>query len=166
MPAFGHPFRLRRNRMYARVLLPLAAMLLLTAGPVATGGDKKEPPQQQPAWPVSVRLIAKKTTYTLDRQGMTAEQYREANKQGKLRPPAVELPLGITRTRNERIATTVAGAGPRLTLELRGQGGIEKRTIARRRQATVCIILKPGQTHSVPITHLAGYSDSTTENQL
>src|SRR5262245_60238086 len=103
--------------MCARVLLPFAAMLLLTADPVATGGDKKEPPQQQPAGPISVRLVAKKTTYTLDRQGMTAEKYREAVKQGKIRPPAVELSLEITNTRNEPIDITVAGASPRLTLE-------------------------------------------------
>jgi hypothetical protein len=152
--------------MCAQVLLPFAAMLLLTADQVATGDDKKEPPQQKPADPIRVELVAKKTTYLLDRQGMTADKYREAIKEGKISPPVIDLSLEITNTTKEDIDITVAGASPRLKLELKGQEGNEKRTIKRPRNPTVRIILKPGQTHSLPITRLAGYSNAITDDQL
>lgn len=151
--------------MGTRVLLPLTAMLLLTTEMAATGDDKKEPPPKS-VDPISVRLMAKKATYVLDRQGMTAEKYREAVKEGKIAPPAIDLVLEFTNTTKDDMDITVAGASPRLLLDLKGQEGIEKRTTERPRNPTVRIILKPGQTHSLPITRLAGYSDRTTDDQL
>jgi uncharacterized protein (TIGR03067 family) len=126
----------------------------------APGDDKKEPPQKKSADPISVRLVAKKATYLLDRQGMTAEKYREAIKEGKIAAPAIDLVLEITNTMKEDIDITVVGISPRLTLDLKGKDGIEKRTIKRPHNKTVRIILKPGQSHSLPVTRLAGYSDT------
>ena len=152
--------------MGTRVLLPLTAMLLLlTSELAATGDDKKEPPAKS-ADPISVRLTAKKATYVLDRQGMPAEKYREAIKEGKIAPPAIDLVLEITNTTKGDIDITVAGASPRLMLDLKGKEGIEKWTTQRPRNPTVRVILKPGQTHSLPITRLAGYSGVTTDDQL
>ena len=134
--------------------------LRLPKGPDFSRTDFKSVP------PISVRLTAKKTTYVLDRQGMTAEKYREAIKEGKIAPPAIDLVLEITNTTKGDIDITVAGFSPRLLLDLKGKEGIEKRTTERPGNRTVRIILKPGQTHSLPITRLAGYSDRTTDDQL
>src|SRR5262249_28115310 len=118
------------------------------------------------AGPITVRLTAKQAAYVLDRQGMTTGQYREAIKEGKIAPPAVDLVLEITNRTKADMDITVAGASPRLTLDLRGKDGVEKLTRERTPNKTLRIILKAGETHSIPIQRLAGYSSRTTEDQL
>jgi hypothetical protein len=149
-----------------RALAPLlSAAVLLTACFVATANGDPEPSKKQTG-PIRVRLKAKKTAYVLDRQGMTADKYRQAVKDGKIAPPAIDLVLEITNTTKGDVDVTVVGASPRLALELKGKEGIEKLTGSRAREMRVRIILKPGQTHTLPITRLAGYSSATAEHQL
>lgn len=150
--------------MRTLLFVPMLAMAAWLANPMA--GQNLAQQKGKSTDPISVRLTAKKANYVLDRQGMTADQYREAIKAGKLTPPALELVLEITNTTKGDFDITVAGASPRLKLDLKGKGAIEKRMSQRPRNPTDRIILKPGQTHSLPITRLAGFSTSRSEDQL
>jgi hypothetical protein len=117
--------------------------------------------------PLSAKLVAKKTDYVLDRQGMTVDAYREAVKAGKIVPPAVDLVLEITNTTKQDVDFAVAGTAARLTLDLRGKaGGIETRSIAKTKDKAGRTILKPGQTYSIPISQLAGNSLATKSDQF
>jgi hypothetical protein len=101
--------------------MTLALALLVAA---ALRADDAEPPDPKMKGkvngPLTVRLVAKKTTYILDREGKTAEAYRRAAKNGDVAPPAVDLVLEITNTSKENVTVRVAGAVPALTFKLSG----------------------------------------------
>jgi hypothetical protein len=112
------------------------------------------------------RLIARKNSYTLDRKGMTADKYAEAIKDGKIVPPAIDLVLELKNTTKKPMRLRITGAAPRLTLDLKGKGTIVKRTGKRERLPLTYVTLKPGETHVLPLTRLAGFTSSTQETQL
>src|SRR5262245_41298825 len=103
--------------------LTTAAVALLVAVPLLAADDPEPPDPKSKGkqnGPLMVRLVAKKAAYVLDRQGMTAEKYREAVKLGKVEPPAVDLTLELTNTSKENVQVRVAGASPVLTFHLKG----------------------------------------------
>ena len=72
-------------RRMALLSLILAATILYAQKP---GEPSPEPEPEKPVGPVVLRLVAKKTTYALDRGGMTAEAYKKAIADGSVSAPA------------------------------------------------------------------------------
>jgi hypothetical protein len=153
-------------------MLSIAPMLLVTLSLVAAQRktDPSPCPPPDPAkatGPVTARLVARKTTYILDRMGMTAADYRQAIRNGRVSPPAVDLVLELVNTSAEELRVRVTGAAPKLTLTLKGKGNILTRSAKRANRAPLTYqVLKPGEKYSIPLATLAGYSSSTMENQL
>lgn len=124
-----------------------------------------EPPPDPPKGPVSVKLVAAKTDYVLDRGGMTAAKYAEAIKEGKITPPTVELVLEVKNTSKEDIQLRVGGPQSKLKLDVKGKVKLETRAVTRTRPPTSMVILKPGEVHKVTVDKLAGYWNSAVEDQ-
>src|SRR5438067_12400735 len=107
--------------------LLLAGAALVLALPARADDKEKVEPEEQP---VKVKLVAKKTTYKLDRGGLTAEKYREsiqeAAKMGKPlpRPPAVEMALELKNTTRKDVQVWVGGDPVQVTLNLKGKGAV------------------------------------------
>src|SRR5262245_61841254 len=107
-----------------RPLLTLALACSLVVVPRLAADDDPEPPNPKANakgkrnGPLLVRLVAKKSVYVLDRQGMTAADYRKAVKDGTVSPPAVDLVLEISNTSKEDVTVRVSGAVPSLTWKL------------------------------------------------
>jgi hypothetical protein len=102
--------------------LLISGLALLLAAAVVRGADK-EPP-------LKAKLVAAKTTYTLDLDGKTGEDYRkmltEAEKKGGRLPaaPQVELTLELTNTSAKDVEFYLSGDPVVLTLELKGPGAV------------------------------------------
>jgi hypothetical protein len=143
--------------------LTIAAWALFVALPL-TAADDPEPPDPKANakgkqnGPLLVRLVAKKAACELDRQGMTAEKYREAIKDGKVTPPAVDLVLELTNTSKENVRVRVAGATPVLTFHLKGpeDSSVTPRKWPRggAKQRVQVVTLAPGKKHEIKITTL------------
>jgi hypothetical protein len=137
--------------------LTMAALVLLAA-------DETEPPDPKAgkqSGPLKVRLVARKAEYALDRQGLSADDYRDAVKGGKVAPPAVDLVLELTNTSKEDVTVRVAGSSPVLTFHLKGPKGRvvtldpgAGRKIPRERKKVQMVTIAPGKKHEVRITKL------------
>jgi hypothetical protein len=113
---------------------------------------------------LSARLLANKKEFILDRQGMTAEQYRKAIETGKVSLPEVNFALEVTNTTKKDLRVRISGAVPKLILYLKGKGVVTRST-TEPRQKVADITLKPGQSHSLAITTLTGIA-STRRTQF
>jgi hypothetical protein len=141
-------------------------VVTLLAWPVLAQKPGDPSPEPPPDGPISARLIAKETTYILDRQGMTAEQYAKAITAGKVDPPEVDLVLELKNTTKEDVRLRVTGAAPKLVLILKGKGKvIDRKAVRSEKQKLTYIELKPGEVHKIPLKKLAGYTSSTQEMQ-
>jgi hypothetical protein len=147
-----------------RTLTLVTAVLLTTAAPAQRPGDPS--PEPPPEGPVTARLIAKQTTYILDRQGMTAAQYAAAAKAGKLKPPDVDLALELKNTTKETIELRVSGSVPKLKLTLKGKGVVEEKARREGRAPVTYVTLRAGEKYELPLKSLVGYTVSASETQL
>lgn len=136
--------------------------VLLLALPAARANDPEPPDPRakgKPNGPLMVRLVAKKTAYVLDRGGLSAAQYREAVKEGKVKPPAVELVLELKNTSKEEVKVRVAGAVPELKWKLTGpKGAVVARTgnikANDKPPRLNTVTLKPGEKYEIAIAAL------------
>jgi hypothetical protein len=150
-----------RSLLIAPCLLVLGLVLL------ASGLISAEPnPCPAPPEPLSAQLVAKKRTYVLDRQGMTAEKYLKAITAGTISPPEVDLVLELTNNTDKPMRLRMTGTAPSLTLDLKGKDSIVSRTTTERvRQPITYINLEPGKTHELPIKSLAGFTRGAQRQQ-
>jgi hypothetical protein len=124
----------------ATMTILLGSILLL-----GTLGDDDDPEPPRPG-PVSLKLVAKKSTYKLDLKGLDLKV-----------AATVDLELVITNTSKSAIRVRTAGASPRLALTLKGPKVVEGTGPPTPKQKTTTVILKPGQKTSIPITQLTSH---------
>jgi hypothetical protein len=88
---------------------------------------------------------------------MPAAKFRETVKAGGANlpaAPAVDLELVITNHTKADVRVRTAGALPRLSLTVTGPDVVEARAPRLPRQRVTYVVLRPGQSVSVPITSL------------
>src|ERR1700733_11106475 len=105
------------------------AVMVVALGVTAVRADDKKDDSKTPDLPIKVTLTAKKTTYTLDLGGMSAEEYKkalqDAEKTGKVpTPPAVEMTLELKNTSDKDVQVWISGDSVVLTLDLKGPGAV------------------------------------------
>jgi hypothetical protein len=150
--------------MRLAILLSLPAALLLTLTGAAQADEKKD------EGPVTLKVVAKKDTYTWDAGGKTPKEFNkdlddiaEAMKKNprpliKLpNPPTVDLVLEMVNTSKEDVTIYVGGDANVYTLELKGPGvrnfmGALALTADFRLPKPVK--LAPGKSHEIPLTTL------------
>lgn len=136
---------------------------------VAGADDKKDGPTAEPkGTPLELSITGKKTTYELNRGGLTAAAYVEmlaaANKAGgKMpEPPAVELTVEVKNTSNKPVTVWVKGDSTDLSLELKevkGKGGAAINAapplaFTREFRIPEGVEIAPGKTHSFAVKNL------------
>ena len=138
--------------------LLLFTVLLAGLAPLAGRADKEPPISLE--LPVTTKLVAKKTTYTLDLGGKTGAEYRELLKEkgGRLpAPPAVELVLEITNASDKDIKIWDRGDPVQLALKLTGAGAVNATpplAFTTDFRGPSSVTLGPGKTLSIPVTKL------------
>lgn len=137
----------------------LAGLLLAAAWADDTD---PEPPR---ANAVVARLVAKKSTYAIDRKGNTAEEYAKAARLGRAPAVPVELELIITNNRKTPVRIRTKGTSPKLTLTLKGPGAVEATppaALAAVRQPITYVTLRPGEKLTLPVESLGSYTGTRT----
>jgi RNA polymerase sigma factor (sigma-70 family) len=113
--------------------------------------------------PLQARLVAKQDTYTLDRGGLSAEDYakkvRGAAADGNPLPtPRVDLALELKNTGDKEIKILVGGDGGRVMLDLQGEGAV---SIKLNGAATAIylnpdvVAIAPGKSHVLKLSNLS-----------
>ena len=138
--------------------LILSATILYAQKP---GEPSPEPEPEKPIGPIVLRLVAKKTTYALDRGGMTAEAYKKAIEDGTISPLAVEFELELVNVSKTPQRIRVCGAAPKLKLDLQGKG-VTTRQVSRPKDRLTVQTLEPKEKLVIPLQSLSGYNSSTT----
>ena len=123
--------------------------------------DKKEPAVPLEI-PVKAKLVAKKTTYTLDLGGKTGAEYREqlkaAEKSGAMPPPpAVDLVLEITNTSDKDVKIWDKGDPVVIALTLTGPGAVNASPLLAFTadfRGPSSVTLAPGKSLSFPFSKL------------
>jgi hypothetical protein len=142
------------------MLRTLALALLLSAPLAARAGDKDKPAEPKKDLPVTAKLVAAKTTYTLDLDGKTGEEFRKMLKEAKgnfPKAPAVELTLELKNTSDKPVKIWIGGDPTRLDLDLTGKGAVNvdaQRFFTRIFYAPKELELGPGKSHKIKITAL------------
>jgi hypothetical protein len=138
----------------------LALALLLPAPLVVRAGDKDKPADPQQDLPVTATLTAAKTTYTLDLDGKTGEEFRQILKglKGNFpRAPAVELTLELKNTSDKAVKIWIGGDPTRLNLDLTGKGAVSvdaQRIFSRIFYRPKELEIPAGKIHQIKITAL------------
>ena len=123
------------------------------------GEPSPEPEPEKPVGPIVLRLVAKKTTYALDRGGMTAEAYKKAIADGTVSPPTVELELELVNVSKIPQRIRVSGTGAILTFDLQGKGVTTYRATRAREKLTIQN-LQPREKLVIPLESLSGYNST------
>jgi hypothetical protein len=141
----------------------LLLLALLVSGLAAPAGDDK--PQARtdpPSTTLEVRLIANKDTYSLDRGGKTAAQYRKSLQEalaadGFPATPPVDLVLEFRNTGDQEIQVWIGGDTTELKLELDGPGvvtGVSRRAVTEELRKPKTVTIAPGKSYTLPIKEL------------
>ena len=102
-------------------------LLVAAAAVLAARADDAKPKADES--PIKAKLVAKKTTYTLDLGGQTAEEYKKAIKDSEKtgKPPAVptvEMELELTNTSGKDVQFYDSGDPITVELVLKGPGAM------------------------------------------
>ncbi len=124
-------------------------------------GEQKDKPMPADL-PVTAKLVAKKTTYSLDLGGKTGEEFRkllkDAEKGGRLpAAPAVEMALELTNTSEKEIKIWTGGDTVQIDLKLTGPGAVNATPMlafTTEFRGPVATTLAPGKNLSLPIAKL------------
>jgi hypothetical protein len=136
--------------------------LLVALIPLAGRAEEKKGKPMPVDLPVTAKLVAKKTTYSLDLGGKTGEEFRkllkDAEKGGRLpAAPAVEMTLELTNTTDKEIKIWTGGDPVQIDLKLAGPGAVNAMPLlafTTEFRGPVATSLAPGKSLSVPITKL------------
>jgi len=105
-----------------------------------------------------MRLVAKKTTYTIAKGVNLADLIDAAKKNNKYpEPPEVDLVLEVTNTGDQDIQVWVKGDPVLLDLRLKGEGameGLPRVLLPREVELGEPITLKAGKTYEIPLSSL------------
>lgn len=137
-------------------------LALLLALPASAADDDPEPPVKKG---IVARLVARKSTYKLDLQGKTAQEYKKAASRGNAAEIPIEVDLVITNRTRETIRVRTTGTSPILTLSLKGEGVEESALMRDKAAGKVAIayaVLKPGQKVTIPVNALASVTGVRT----
>ncbi len=153
--------------------LTLLALATLTA-PLAAAARKPAAKESDASeGPVKATLVAKKTTYTLDLDGKSPEDFqrllKETAKAGGAYPPApaVDLSLELNTTTDKEVQLWVGGDRTALELELKGKGAesvVAQRFFTRIFIGPKVLTLAAGKSHTIPIKALQ-YGFRGTKNR-
>lgn len=113
---------------------------------------------------LKAKLVATKTTFTLDLAGLTSADYKRAlveNDHGKLPPtPTVTMALELTNTSNKDVHVWIGGVED-LIMELKGPGAVLAPWRSQNKLGPRAvppqlepILLAPGKSHSLSISYL------------
>jgi hypothetical protein len=124
----------------------------------AASNDKSKPP----SLPLTAKLTLAKTTYPLDLDGLTPEQFRSALKEAEEtgqtpNPPAVELTLTLTNTSDKEVSIWGSGDPVRVVLELKGKGAVTikpKRAVTQEFRVPNPVTLAPGKSYTISLKRL------------
>ncbi len=141
-------------------LLLLTGLLAAMFPSFSVAEEKKE--EKPVDLPVKTKLVAKKTTYTLDLGGKTGEEFRkqlkDAEKNGRMpAAPTVDLTLEITNTSDKAIKIWTSGDPVHLELTLTGPGAVmasPRLAFTTDFRGPAATVLDPGKTLSIPVTKL------------
>jgi hypothetical protein len=139
-------------------LLPLLLLGLAAPALPARADDKKADDL-----PVTAKLVAKITTYTLDLGDKKPEEYlklvKDAEKGGNWpKPPAVDLSLELTNTTDKDVTVWVGGDATRLDLDLKGPGAVSiapNVPMTREFRAPKPVTIAAGKSTSIEIKQLS-----------
>ena len=145
----------------------LLIALFVPAAPAADEDDP-EPPVKTG---LVTRLVAKKSTYSLDFGGKKKEDYLTAAKAGTLESPKVDLELVIANYTKETIRIRSTGGTNRLMLKLEGDGAVSATVMVDAvRPPTQYSVLEPKEKLTIPIQQLSSLArvlkSQTTETRL
>jgi hypothetical protein len=143
-----------------RLMTAVLAVAVGSAGALAAPTPKDKPKEGE--GPIAAKIVLKKHTYKLDLEGMTADKYAEAikdgEKTGKLpKVPEIDLVLELTNTGDKDVKMWNTGDPVVLMLDLKGPGAM---SVAPLRPMTLefrvpeAVTLAPGKSLSVPIKSL------------
>jgi hypothetical protein len=129
--------------------------LLLTALMVLPAqSDDPEPPAKKG---IFARLVAKKSTYKLDLQGSSADEFKKAAAAGTAAEIPIDVELVIANYTRSVIRVRTTGTSPILTLSLKGKGAAEALVQNNGPKEKVAInyaTLKPGEKVTIPVKAL------------
>jgi hypothetical protein len=149
-----------------RLLFLVLATSVVTVMPAAFPAGEEKPGKAKstpPGAPVEARLIANKNSYTLDRGGLSAEEYRKQVRNGAtggpgLPAPKVDLTLELVNTSDKEVEIRVGGTVNVIKLDLKGPGAevieFKGRLQPRFRINPKTVTLAPGKSVTVPISTL------------
>jgi hypothetical protein len=155
----------------ARLPWVFGVLIAAAAAIPAAKGQKDEAKSEPPGAHVEAKLIAKKTTYVLDRGGKSAEQFKKAIADAAATgdypdPPQVELVLELVNTSDKEVKIKVGGTTNVIALELKGKGALsvplKNRATNKLAIAPKVVTLAAGKSTTLPISGLAyGFKNST-----
>lgn len=140
----------------------LAAVLVLAGAGPADDKTADGPTAEPKGTPLELTVTGKKTTYTLDRGGLTAAEYAkklaDGKKSGKLPPPpAVELEVTVKNVSDRPVTVWVKGDPVVLALALKGKGAenVEPSlAFTLEFRAPEGVEIAAGKTHTFPVKAL------------
>lgn len=141
------------------------ALYLLLGATAAIAQKPGEPsPEPPPPEPISMQIIGKREA-VLDRGGRTAPKFRDDVSAGRFTPSPLScgLKLRITNNTKHNVRIRATGSTNQLTLNLEGKGGVREFSQTAGRPPYTYVVLKPRESHIIPLTELAGsYSSRRT----
>ncbi len=153
-----------------RAILP-TALFALFSFTLVSAQDKKDKPKADPkGTPLELSITGKKTKYTLDLGGLTAEEFKkkvdEAVKAGRkpMAAPTVDLNVEIKNTSDKPVQVWITGDPVVLTLNLKGKGAINvdpPLAFTEEFRSPKAVEIAAGKTHVIPVkTLVSGYRSS------
>src|SRR5437879_4577423 len=143
-----------------RVLLTAVTILVLGTATVRAD-DKKDDPKPADL-PVTAKLVAKTTSYSLDLGGKSGDEFRkllkDAEKAGKVpASPKVDLVLQLKNTSDKDVKIWTSGDPVQLNLDLQGKGAVSvtaRQAFTQEFRSPTAITIPAGKTHEIPIASL------------
>jgi hypothetical protein len=139
-------------KFWTALLLVFAVMAV--AYPMKPGGPAPEP---LPREPVSMQIVGKGEV-VLGLAGRTVAEFRDDVISGRAAPSPLACGLKLRITNNTRQTIRLRATGPtnEHSLGLAGKGGLRELDLLGVRQAVLFVTLKPGTSHTIQLTQLAG----------
>jgi hypothetical protein len=142
-----------------RRVLPFL-LLVLTAPVLAARADE---PKKADDGPVTAKLVANKTSYTLDLGDTKPDDYKkmlkDAENGGKWpKAPAVDVSLELTNNTDKELTVWVGGDATSLDLDLKGPGAVSiapKVFFTREFRGPKPVTLEAGKSTNMPIASLS-----------
>lgn len=137
----------------------LVIFVALSATAAALARKPGEPsPEPPPPAPVSLEVVGQREV-VLDTGGRTAAQFRADIAAGRLTPQPLACGLKLRITNNTRVPIRIRASSRanERQLALEGKAVSREFTGTAAQPPTAYVVLKPRQSHTIPLGQLAGY---------